>query len=350
MMAARVSIDDDDNVVEASHYFARRSNSIEFIPSGAAILDCTLGGGWPLSRISNIIGDESTGKTLMAIEACANFARKYPDGHIYYRESESAFDEPYAEALGMPLDRVQFIDPDSFVTVEDFYEDLCKAVDQTLKKDTTALYIVDSLDALSDKAEQGMAFDAGSYNTSKAKQMGKLLRMCKGEVAKARMCLIIISQTRDRITEGFMAKFAKKKTRSGGRALDFYASQCLWLSHLNTLTAQHAKIKRPVGIRIRAKCEKNKISLPLRDCEFTIRFGHGIDSLSSSLDWLEDVARWSDVIDVTRKTYLGRIDAMSDTAYWAEVRRVDEAVTKLWVEVEELFLAGTRHKYRHAEV
>jgi recombination protein RecA len=344
-MAARVALIDDDG---PGNYFARRNNGIEFIPSGAAVLDCTLGGGWPLSRISNIIGDESTGKTLMAIEACANFARKYPKGNIYYRESESAFDEPYAEALGMPTDRVQFIDPDEFVTVEDFYEDLCKAVTETAKRNTTALYIVDSLDALSDKAELKRDFDQGTYGGEKAKQMGKLLRMCKGEVSRARMCLIIVSQTRDRITEGFMAKFAKKKTRSGGRALDFYASQCLWLSHLNTLTAQHAKIKRPVGIRIRAKCEKNKISLPLRTCEFTIRFGHGIDSLASGLDWLEDIDRWKDVIDVTRPSYQRRIDGMPDPVYWAEVRRVDEAVTALWAETEELFLAGTRQKYRYA--
>jgi len=339
---ARVAIDD-------SNYFARRSNSIEFIPSGAAVLDCTLGGGWPLSRISNIIGDESTGKTLMAIEACANFAQAYPNGNIYYRESESAFDEPYAEALGMPLDRVRFIEPDDFVTIEDFYADLCKAVADTVKRDTAGLYIVDSLDALSDKAEQGRAFDADSYNTNKAKQIGKLLRMCKSEVAKARMCLIIISQTRDRITEGFAARFAKKKTRSGGRALDFFASLCLWLSHLDTISEQHANIKRPVGIRIRAKCEKNKISLPLRTCEFTIRFGQGIDSLASGLDWLEDVHRWDDVIDVKRPTYQKRIDAMADTAYWEEVTRVDAAVTKLWAETEELFLTGTRRKYRYAE-
>jgi RecA/RadA recombinase len=297
---------------------------------------------------NSFVVHNSTGKTLMAIEACANFARKYPKGNIYYRESESAFDEPYAQALGMPIDRVQFIDPDEFVTVEDFYEDLCKAVTETVKRNTAALYIVDSLDALSDKAEQNTAFDAGSYNTNKAKQIGKLLRMCKGEVSKARMCLIIISQTRDRITEGFMAKFAKKKTRSGGRALDFYASQCLWLSHLNTLTAQHAKIKRPVGIRIRAKCEKNKISLPLRTCEFTIRFGHGIDSLASGLDWLEDVDRWKAVVDVTRPSYQRRIDGMSDLEYWAEVRRVEQEVTKHWEEVEELFLSGTRQKYRDA--
>jgi recombination protein RecA len=346
-MMARVAIE-DDNVVDAGHYFARRSNSIEFIPSGAAVLDCALGGGWPLSRISNIIGDESSGKTLMAIEACANFARLYPKGNIYYRESEAAFDVPYAEAMGMPVDRVQFIEPDDFVTIEDFYEDLHKAVEQTAKRDSAALYIVDSLDGLSDKAEQGAAFDAASYNVTKAKQIGKLLRMCKGEVSKARMNLMIISQTRDRITEGFMARYAKKKTRSGGRALDFYASQCLWLSHLDTIREQKSKVKRPVGIRIRAKCEKNKISLPLRECEFTIRFGQGIDSLASGLDWLDDVGRWGDVIDVTRPTYMKRVDAMSEPDYWAEVARVDEAVTGIWAETEELFLAGTRRKYRYA--
>jgi len=343
-MAARVQIDDEP----IGHYFARRSNSIEFIPSGAAVLDCTLGGGWPLSRIANIIGDESTGKTLMAIEACANFAQMFPKGNIYYREAESAFDESYAEALGMPVERVKFIEPDDFVTVENFYEDLCKSVAETAKNDKAGLYIVDSLDALSDNAEQKASFDAASYNVSKAKQIGKLLRMCKAEVAKARICLIIISQTRDRITEGFGARFAKKKTRSGGRALDFYASQCLWLSHLDKVRETRVKVRRSVGIRIRAMCEKNKIALPYRQCEFTIRFGHGIDSLASSLDWLEEVDRWDDVIDVGRKTYLARVNALSDKDYWQESLRVDTAVCQLWEETEERFLENTRRKYAHA--
>jgi len=342
---ARIELDDTIDESE-SYYFSRPNGKLEFIDSGCAVLNSTLGGGWPLTRIANIVGDESTGKTLLAIEACANFARQFSQGEIFYREAESAFDEAYAGALGMPLDRVKFIEPDKFVTIEDFYEDLCDAVEYTAKRNSAGLYIVDSLDALSDKAELKTGFDEGTYGTAKAKQMARLLRLVKQEVAKARMCLIIISQTRDKISEGFAARFGKKKTRSGGTALNFYASQCLWLSPMDHVRETIEGVKEDVGIRIKAKCEKNKIALPYRQCEFVIRFGQGIDSLTSSLDWLENYNKWGEVIDVTRKTYIGRVNAMSDKDYWEEARRIDKAVTELWAQREEKVLAKTRHKYQ----
>src|SRR5579859_4146149 len=104
----------------------------EFIPSGCTLLDQILGGGWAMGRVSNIIGNKATNKTGIAIEACINFAKKYPKnkGKIYYREAEAAFDRHYAARLGMPIERVDFL-PDEddlkkgdFLTVEDFNRDL----------------------------------------------------------------------------------------------------------------------------------------------------------------------------------------------------------------------------------
>src|ERR1700754_4769243 len=73
-----------------------------FFSSGCALLDCVLGGGWALRRMINVVGDKSTGKTLLAIEACANFVRTFPLGHVTYVEVESAFDVDYAQTLGFP--------------------------------------------------------------------------------------------------------------------------------------------------------------------------------------------------------------------------------------------------------
>ena len=51
--------------------------AVECFSSGAVLLDLVLGHGWPIGRIINIVGDRSSGKTLLAIEACANFARRF---------------------------------------------------------------------------------------------------------------------------------------------------------------------------------------------------------------------------------------------------------------------------------
>ena len=342
---ARVLLNDDEPAADSGgNYFADQQSPLEFVHSGAAILDCVLGGGWPLSRIANVVGDSSSGKTLLAIEAMANFRRKFPKGQMFYRESEAAFDEQYAAALGMPVDHVEFIEPDKFVTVEDFYEDLTKCIERCGKKEVPAFYVVDSLDALTSQDERDRDFDEASFETKKAKQMGKLFRMCSSAVGRVNMCLMIISQTRDRINVTFGGP---KKTRSGGRALDFYASQVLWLSHRDKVDESRSGTKRVVGIHVRAQMQKSKIALPYRECDFTIRFGQGVDSVASSLDWLENVKRLEDVTDgASRRVYVNRLSKMSDADYWVETARVDKEVVRLWREIESDFLGTARPKYR----
>ncbi len=318
----RVLLKEEDPAESGGNYFADQRSPLEFVHSGCAVLNCVLGGGWPLSRIANVVGDQSTGKTLLAIEALANFHRQFPKGRMYYRESEAAFDEEYAQALGMPVDDIEFIEPEKFVTIEDFYEDLTACIDACGRKGVPAFYVCDSLDALTSRDEQARGFDEASFETKKAKQMGKLFRMSSAAISRVSMCLMIVSQTRDKIGISFGGP---TKTRSGGRALDFYASQALWLSHRDKVA---------------------EIAIPYRECDFTIRFGHGIDSLSSSLDWLETVKHLDEVIDVTRQTYENRLDKASDADYWLETARVDQEVVRIWRAIEGRFMETTRHKYR----
>jgi recombination protein RecA len=341
---ARVKLDEgpftSDNQ-DGGIYFSDQKPPVDFVSSGCAVLDCTVGGGWPLTRISNIVGDESTGKTLLAIEAFANFDKKFPNGQMFYREAESAFDTSYAAALGMPVEKVNISEPDAIITVEDWYDDLAKCIDQCKSSGEPGFYVLDSLDGLTSKSELKEKFDAATYGTEKAKLIGKTLRMSKKGVAEANMHLMIVSQTRDKIGAMFPTK-----TRAGGRSLDFFASQILWLSHADDVTRTIKGIKRVTGIHIKCNCKKNKIALPYRRSEFTISFGHGIDSLASSMDWLEDNGLWNEVFDVQKSTYKKHLDNMTNAEYWQETDRVSREVTRIWKDVEDGFLADVRPKYR----
>lgn len=320
-------------------YFAAPPRDIKFISSGCKVLDCVLGGGWALGRIGNIVGDKSTGKTLLAIEACANFAREY-DGKIYYREVEAAFDKPYAQTLGLPLDRVDF-GAEGILTVEDVFEDLSEILEGAGKK-RDALYVLDSLDALSDRAELGRSMDEGSYNMEKAKKMGQLFRRLVQQLAKARTCVLLISQVRDNIG----VTFGRKTTRSGGRALDFYASQVLYLAQMGRLKRTISKVERATGVKIKALCDKNKIGMPFRECTFDIRFAYGIDDVAANLEWLESVDKLA-LLDMSKGevTKVARGVEKMDATEANEMRaHIAAAVEKAWFEVEKTFLP-TRRKY-----
>lgn len=250
---------------------------VQMFPSGSTLLDLVNAGGWALGRVVNIVGDVSTGKTLLAIEAAANFARLRSARSVRYCETEAAFDDSYAIKLGLPSD----IQKASEVrTVEDFYDDLLAFI-KTLDG-SGGLYILDSIDALSSQAEARREItDKSTYATEKAKVIGEVFRRLVVDIAKKNCCLMLISQTRDNIGHMFV-----DKKRSGGNSLDFYASQIVWLHELKKERREVSGVERTVGVRVRAQNKKNKLGEPFRQADFLLVFNYGVDDELSNIEWL----------------------------------------------------------------
>jgi recombination protein RecA len=258
-------------------YLASPQTHMSFIPSGSILLDLALGGGWAEGRIANIVGDASSGKTLLCIEAAANFALKNPTSMVRYRETEAAFNPEYAETIGMPLKQVDF-GKTPLETIEDFYNDLSATIERALKSGKPELYICDSLDALSDQAELKRGFGEASYGSDKAKDLSRMFRKLPlAAMERSKVTLLIVSQIRDKIG----VTFGRKWTRSGGKALQFYSSQILFLAQTGTVARTINDSKHVIGINIRARCEKNKAGQAFREAEFPIMFGYGIDDVES---------------------------------------------------------------------
>ncbi len=324
----------------ASEYFSS-NKGLRFFSSGCMLLDCALGGGYAQGRIINIVGDKSTGKTLLAIEACANFAMAFDKGLIRYKEAEAAFDKGYAGILGMPLERVEF--EEDFDTVEELQKDLQDFAERCKKKKQPGLYVVDSLDALSDLAEQARDIEKGTYGASKAKLMSEMFRRDKRKWQKAKVTVLIISQVRDKIN----AMFGRKWTRSGGKALDFYASQVMYLAEIKKLQKTVRGVKRPHGVEIRCKITKNKVGVPFREVDFSLIFGYGIDDVLASLNWLKGVKalRKVSIAQGARVTQEAkRIKEMRGVRRKKRVATISEAVKTEWREIEVDFLP-TERKY-----
>jgi recombination protein RecA len=318
------------------NYFSAPKTELKFIRSGSSILDLALGGGWVRGRVSNVVGDKSTGKTLLMIEACANFAMDIKKAKLRYRESEAAFDQQYAKALGMPVERIDFGQP--LETVEDLFADLEKVVKGARGPE---LMIVDSLDALSDRAEMDRDFDEGSFGAAKAKKMSELFRRLVRGMEDKDVTLIIVSQVRDKIG----AMFGRKVQRTGGRALDFYASQVAYLAHTGRLTQTIKGQKRVTGVKVKAQIDKNKVSLPFREAEFRIRFGYGINDAQSMVDWLKSVkVKNIGIKEADAKEYLDVLLEGSAEHEHTELQRLRELCAEHWYELES-GLMPSRSKY-----
>jgi protein RecA len=326
---------------EKPNYFASSENhNLQFVSSGCCVLDNVLGGGYVLGRMANIVGDKSSGKTLLAIEASANFINRYKNGEVWYAEAEAAFDAEYAGALGMPLNKVKF--RDKIETVEDFFEDIELACKQSTKN-KPILYVLDSMDAISSRTEQTQKIDEGSYNLNKQKKLGELFRRKIKALEESHVGLIIISQIRDKIG----VTFGETKMRTGGKSLDFYASQILWLSEIQKLKKTIAGVERVVGIQVKANCKKNKVGLPFRTCEFPVLFGYGVDDMTANVEWLlasNKEGRLKE-LELSKAGYKIRIHALRNDG-GEEMQLLREAlnvvVQEEWTNIETSFLPKSK--------
>lgn len=310
---------------------------LRFIPTGSTLLDLVLGGGVACGRMFNIVGDSSSGKTLAMIELAANYRRIFPKGPIAYRETEAAFDKSYAQNLGMPVDSIDF-GKAKLETVEELYNDCVKFCAKA-KTAGGGLYILDSMDALSDQKEMASEFGEASYGTAKAKALSQLFRRLTRVVEDANVAFCIVSQVRSNIGVTFGDKFI----RAGGKALDFYATHILVLAQMGKLKKTINGVTREIGVQVRARCKKNKIGKPFRECQFQIIFEYGVEDIASCVNFLEEVKQLKriGIAPKDKNRFIANAMKTGDLAIAAKVRK---ATRKAWRAIEKSFLPP-RKKY-----
>jgi recombination protein RecA len=335
---------EDDYTGDASQgglYFSS-SQKLTFFSTGCALFDCVLGGGWCQGRIINLVGDSGSSKTGIAVEACANFYFTYPSGRIWYNETEAAFDVEFAENLGLPTQSETFSMISDCGTIEELFDHLEKCAD-ACDDDNPGLYIIDSLDAMTDQSESSRGIEEGTYGTGKSKKLSELFRRLNRKLNKSNMTVIFISQTRENIG----VTFGEKYTRSGGKALRFYASQEVWLANVQKVKKTVKKIERPIGTHVRAQVKKLKVGMPFRTCDLEVIFAYGIDDLASNGAFLDKVTRLdaTGYTDEQAKSVLRRRRELSGEEFSDASARFANAVRQVWPQIEQGF-APTRRKYR----
>ena len=263
-------------------YFEKEQTE-RFIPTGSTNLDLILGGGWARGRVINIVGDKSSGKSLLAIQGCGNNQLIDPKAKNEYIDAEHVDVIEYFNLMNVPTEGVTF--PDDVFTVEDYYNHVEEFIEKLQKaKNLNSQIILDSLDALSDEAELERKIDDGSYGGAKAKKMSELFRRLNASAHKSNITLMVVSQIRDVLN----SRIPNQKSRSGGHALDFYASQIVWLTALKPITRTVEKEEEEIGIEVKAVVKKNKIAIPHKTCEFKVIYQLGVDNLWSCLEWLAE--------------------------------------------------------------
>ncbi len=303
-----------------------------------------------------IVGDSVSGKSFLSLTcfAEASIHSVYKDYRYIYDNVEAGALMDVSRLFGKKAaDKIEAPSKEGpSQTVEEFYYNLDDAVEQG----TPFIYVLDSMDALDteddiDKFEQrkkarGTTKEvAGSYGTAKAKMNSAGIRKAIAGLQKTNSILLVISQTRDNIgTFSF-----EKKTRSGGRALRFYACLEMW-SAVKEKIKKTAKGKpRQTGIVAEVKIKKNRITGQEHTVEIPIYHSFGIDDTGSMIDYLIEEKHWVGTkgkVEAKEYGYSGSIDGLiSLIERDGKEKSLKMLVGGVWEEIQNLCRLDRKRRY-----
>lgn len=171
----------------------------ERISSGCTVLDCALGGGWPVGRIVNLVGDKSSGKTILVTETIAKARITYPDTfRWFYDDAECGYTFNTQQMYKDPTFLILPQDGYHSDLIEEFECNLNRQLNG-LKANEILLYVLDTFDGLESAAgrkryekklkkhskindDEDETKEKGSYKTEKVVNFTEFFRNQKGRI------------------------------------------------------------------------------------------------------------------------------------------------------------------------
>lgn len=267
---------------------------VETIPSGSIGLDIALGGGYAKGRIIEIYWPESSWKTTLTLHAIAEVQKA---GWVAaFIDAEHALDPEYAKKIGVNPDELLISQPD-------YGEQALEIVDKLVNSWAVDLIVVDSVAALTPKAE--IEWDMwDSHMWLQARLMSQALRKITWSINKTNCTVIFINQLRMKI----WVMFGSPETTTGWNSLKFYASQRLDIRRKDKIEVWTKDDKEVLWNETLVKVIKNKIAAPFREAKIDIMYNEWISRIWEILEiWVAmDIIKKSGAFYSYWETKLGQ--------------------------------------------
>ncbi len=268
------------------------STKYDSISTGSPNLDEAIGiGGIPMGRITQLAGQESSGKTMLALSCIKNYLDKNPNNTALFIDAEYTYDPEWASKQGVDTSRVMVIKTNDAKAIFQGLIGTMKVNSNTKKvsknmkgildyviegtdprfKDL-GIIVLDSIAVLNTPLE--VAADIGKANMAPIPRfLSTELKKLTPVVAQANVAFIGINQVR--VNLGQM--FGDPTTSPGGKALKH---ACSLMINMAPVFSSDSVIKDEsggrVGHTVRAKIQKNKVGAPFKQAEYKVQYTKGI--------------------------------------------------------------------------
>jgi len=343
-MAKQTSKSLTDNVLEGINSTTKipEKEITNMVSTGSTLLDLAISGGVskyggiPSGIIIELYGEESTGKSAIVAETCANIQNN--NGKVLFQDPEARLDFQFCKIFGFSIkeDEENYTRPD---TIEEVFKNASSFAQKEKKSGIINLVATDSLAALSTEFE--MKNEQGDkMGGARSKAFSTFLRKT-GRIFKQTDCIMICTnQAREAI-----GQYGSRITTSGGHAIKHWATIRIYIKQAIKIVKKKKvggkEINRVIGIKSLCRIEKNSCDIPYREAEINIIFRYGIDDIRGNLEFLKSYEE-NECYSLTDKKIID-----SAIKYIEENNLINELKDKtinIWHETEDKFKINRKKK------
>lgn len=214
---------------------------VEYLPTGISALDTAMSGGFAFGRITELYGEFSSGKTLLALLAIKEAQARGLT--VCFVDIERAADPGWMRVLGVDIENTLISRPRTGEDAWDLLEALCIAGVNVVVMDSLAQMVP------ADEADESMH---QSFMGLQARMINKGLR--KVTSVNENTAIILINQLRSALG----VVYGNPETLPGGKGQGFIAHQMIRVRRGPWIEEGTGNAKRRVGYHLTVKIEKSK--------------------------------------------------------------------------------------------
>jgi len=296
-----------------------KDDDLKTISTSSVRLDLALGRPFVEGSIVELFGENSVGKTTLALEVATN-AQKLGK-HVFFIDLERKLREAQLNMVaGLDKSKLSIVYPDTGEETVDIMEEFVKGI-------PGCVVILDSVSALLPEVED--TEDASkSLPASIARLCAKMIRKITGPAARNKCLVVFINH----ITST-LAMYGPKDTVKGGRAIGDRASQRIHMSRAMSDLIQDGD-GNIIGQRVKCKIIKNNMNRPFLTAEVPIIYGKGIYKELDMFELAKDVG----IIDSSSKGWVKYGEKNYRANELLEVFSKDESIrNEIMGKIKELY-------------